>query len=80
MQRYISGLTTIKTMLHMLQDELDKDFRTISPEAMEESVFFDKDVIKQYGDIIEQYQASYQFVNEDHCKEVTELVFPQDLE
>lgn len=52
MQRYISGLATIKKMLCMLQDELDKDFRTIYPESMKARVRFDKDVIKQYGDTI----------------------------
>lgn len=51
---------------------------TIYLEAMEARVCFEKDVIRQYGDTITQYQAWYQFVIEDHRGEVTKLVFPQD--
>ena len=42
MQRYISGPATLKTVLHMLQDELDRGFMTIYPESMEARVCFDK--------------------------------------
>ena len=80
MQKYIGGLATLKTLWHILQDELNKGFITIYPEAMEARVHFDKDVTKQYGDTIAQYQVWYQFLTEDHRKEVTELVFPQTSE
>ena len=55
MQKYISGPTTLKTMLCMLQDELDRGFRTIYVEAMEVRVFLDKHITKKYGDTIAQY-------------------------
>ena len=52
MQKYIGGPTTVKIVLHKLQDELDKGFRTIYLEAMEARVRFDKDITKQYRDTI----------------------------
>jgi len=54
MQRYMSGPATLRIMLHVLQDELDRGFRTIYSEAMEARVCFDKDVIKQCGHTIAQ--------------------------
>jgi len=47
MQRYISGPTTLTTMLCMLQDEMDRGFRTIYPKAMDARASFNEDVIKQ---------------------------------
>jgi len=46
MQKYISGPATLETMLRMLQDDLDKGYRTIYPKAMEERVYFQKDITK----------------------------------
>jgi len=46
MQKYIDGLATLRTMLHMLQDELDRGFRTIYLEAMEARVHFNKYITK----------------------------------
>lgn len=80
MQRYISGPSTLRTVLCLLQDGLDRGFKTIYAKAMEERVPFDKDVIKEYEDTIEHYKACYPCVTENHHKKVTELVFPQDLE
>lgn len=55
MQKYIGGLVVFKTMLCMLQAKLDKGFQTIYPQAMEATVHYRKETIKQYGDIIAQY-------------------------
>lgn len=77
MKKYIGGLVVGKTMLQKLQDELDKGSKTIYLEAMEARVRYQKDIIKQFGDIIAQYQAWYQCVSESHQVEVVELVFPQ---
>ena len=55
MQMYISGPTTLKIVLRMLHDELDKGFRTIYPEAMEARLCFEKEITKQYEDTIEKY-------------------------
>jgi len=46
MQKYIGGPITIKTMLHMLQDELEKGSKTIYPEVMEEIFCYQKHIIK----------------------------------
>lgn len=42
----------VKTMLHMLQNELDIGSKTIYPDAMEVRVCFQKDNIKKFGDTI----------------------------
>lgn len=62
MQKYIGGPVMVKTMLHMLEDELDKGSKTIYPKSMQARVRYQKDTIKQFGDIIAQYQAWYQYV------------------
>jgi len=46
MQKYIGGLATLDTMLHMLQDELERGFRTIYLEAMEARAHFEKYIKK----------------------------------
>jgi len=46
MQKYIDGPTTLKTMLRMLQDEMDIGSRTIYPKSMEERICFEKDITK----------------------------------
>lgn len=46
MQKYISGPVIVKTMLRMLQDELEKGSQIIYPQAMEARVHFQKDTIK----------------------------------
>lgn len=52
MKMYIGGQSTLRIVLHMLQDEMDKGFRTIYPKAMEARVRFKKDVTKWYGNKI----------------------------
>ena len=46
MQKYIGGPVMVKTMLHMLQDEMDKGSKTIYLETMEARVCYQKDTIK----------------------------------
>ena len=67
----------VNTMLHMLRDELGISSKTIYLDAMEVRVFYQKDTIKQFGDIISQYQAWHEHLTEKHQVEVSELVFPQ---
>lgn len=57
MKRYTTGLATLKKIFLMLQDEMDRGFRTIYLEVMEARVCFNKDDIKQYGDTIVKYQS-----------------------
>jgi len=59
MKKYIGGLATLRVVLCMLQDELDRGFRTIYLETMEPIVCFEKYVTKKYGGTIAQYQAWY---------------------
>lgn len=49
MQKYIGGPATLRTMLCMLQDELEKGSRNIYLEAMEARVHFQKYITKQLG-------------------------------
>jgi len=65
---YIVGLDLLKTMLQMLQDELDQGSKLIDSKLMEAIVRSQKDIIKEYVDAIVHYQAWHQFVTED-CKE-----------
>lgn len=52
MKNYIDGLDTLKILLCILKDELDRDFITIYPKTMEVRVCFDKYITKQYRDVI----------------------------
>ena len=40
MHKYIVGPTTLKTMMHILSDDLDKGSRAVYPDAMEARVRF----------------------------------------
>ena len=71
------GCGLLNTMLHMIQDESDIGSKTIYPDFMEARVHYQKDTIKQFGDIISAYQAWYDYMIEKHQVEVSELVFPQ---
>lgn len=51
MQKYIGGLATLNTMLHMLQDEIGIGSKTTCLDAMGARVHFKQDNIKQFGDI-----------------------------
>jgi len=44
MQNYVIGLTTLKTMMCMLSNELDKGAQVVYPDAMEARFCFQKDV------------------------------------
>ena len=47
---------------------------------MEERVHYQKDTIKQFRNIISQYQAWYQYITEKNQVEVAKLAFPQTSE
>ena len=64
MQKYISGPIRVKTMFLMLWNELDTGSKTMYPGALEARVHFRKDIIRQFGDTITQYQAWHQYVTE----------------
>ena len=80
MQKYIGGHVTVNTMLHMLQNKLDTGSKTIYLDSMEARVCYQKNTIKQFGDVITQYEAWHQYVIEKHQVEFSELIFPQTFE
>ena len=57
MHQYVGGLATLKTMMHMLLDELDRGARAVYPDVMEARVRFYKYVTTEYTDTIADYQA-----------------------
>jgi len=48
MRMYIVDPALLRTKLRMLQDELDRGYKSVYPEAMEATVCFEKDIIKEY--------------------------------
>lgn len=64
----------------MIQNELDIGSKTVYPNAMEARVYFQKDIVKKFGDPIAQYEAWHQYVAKKQKEEVVELDFPQTLE
>lgn len=59
MHLYVVGLTALKTMIHMLYDELDRGAKSVYLDAMEARVLFQKDVTTEYVETITHYQASH---------------------
>jgi len=59
MHHYFASLatlkTTLKTIMHMLSDKLDRGTREVYPDAMEARVHFQKDVTIEYTDTIVDY-------------------------
>lgn len=76
MHKYVTGPTTLKTMMSMLHDELDRGSKSVYPDATKARVRFQKDVTMEYANTIVGYQAWHQFATNDHHKDVDELDFP----
>lgn len=76
MHQYVVGPIALKTMMHMLSDELDRGAKSVYPNATEERVHFQQDVTIKHTDTITDYQTWHQFATIDHCKDVEDLVFP----
>ena len=55
MHKYVVGLTALKTMKHMLSDELDKGARAVHLDAMETKVKFQTDVTMEHMDTNKDY-------------------------
>ena len=80
MHNFNNGPIKVRTLFFMLQNELDTGSKTIYLDVMEARVCYQKDTIKQFGDIITQYQVWHEYVSEKHQVKVFELVFPQTSE
>lgn len=76
MHKNVIGLVTLKKMMHMLSDELDKGAKSMYLDATKARVHFQKDVTTEYTDTITDYQSWHQFITIDHREDVEELVFP----
>lgn len=46
MQKFINGHVKVKTMLLMLQNELDIGFKMVYPDSMEDRFLFQKDTLR----------------------------------
>ena len=57
MRQYVAGLTTHKTMMHMLLDELDRGAKLVYLDATKTRVHFQQDVTIEHVDTITNYQA-----------------------
>ena len=77
MHQYVVGPTTLKVVMHVLSDDLDRGAITVYPAAMEARVHFQQDVTIERTNTITDDQAWHQFATVDHRKDVKELVSPQ---
>ncbi len=75
--QYVASLATLKTMMHMLSDELDRGAISMYLDATKARVHFQQDVSFEWVDIIMDDQDWNQFTIVDHHEDVEELVFPQ---
>lgn len=66
MHQYVVGLDALKTMMHMLSDELDRCAKSVYLDATEARVRFQQDVTIKHIDTITNYQAWHQFTTIDH--------------
>jgi len=77
MHQYVVGSAALKTMMHMLADELERGTRSMYPDVTEARVRFQQDVTIKHANTITDYQAWHQFATVNHHEDVEELVFPQ---
>lgn len=80
MHQYVVGPATLKTMMCMLYDELDRGAKSVYSDSTEVRVFFQKDVNMEYADTITNYQGWHQFTTINHQEDVDDLDFPQLFE
>ena len=53
--KYVASVVALKTMIHMLSDDLDKGAQAVYQDGMEAIVCFHKDVMLKYRDTIIDY-------------------------
>jgi len=75
MRKYVSGPTTLKTMMHMLLDELDRGAWAVYLDAMEAGFKFHMDVTSKHTDTIKDYQSWHQYVITYKHEDVEQLDF-----
>jgi len=75
MHKYVVGPATLKKMMHMLSNELDKGAREVYPDAMEARVKFQTDATTEHRETIKDYRSWHQYVTVDQHEDVEELDF-----
>ena len=75
MRKYVASSTTLKTMMHMLTDELDRGARAVYPDAMEARFRFQTDFTAEHTDDIKDYQSWHRYVTVDQHEDVEKLDF-----
>jgi len=76
MHEYVAGPITLKAMMCMLSNELDREAKVVYLDVTKARVRFQKDVTTEYTDTIVDYQIWHQLTTIDHHEDVEELVFP----
>lgn len=77
MHEYVTGTATLKKMMRMLSDELDRGAILVYPDTTGERAWFQKDDTIERTDTITDGQAWNQFTTIDHHNDVKALVLPQ---
>ena len=77
MHKYVVDLATLKKMIQMILDDLDRGAQAMYPDVMDARVRFQKYVTIDYTDTIMDYRSWHQFTTIKHCEDVKELVFQQ---
>ena len=75
MCKYVGGPATLRTMMHILLDELDRGSQAVYLDAMEARFRFQTDVMAEHTDTIRDYQSWRQYVNVDQHEDVEQLDF-----
>ena len=75
MHKYVSGPATLKTMMCMLTDKLDRGAQAVYPDAMEARFRLQTDVTAEHTDTLKYYQSWHQYVTVDQHEDVEQLDF-----
>ena len=75
MHKYVAGLATLKIMMHMFSDELDRGSRVVYPNVMGVKVRFQTYVTVEHMDTIRDYRAWHKYVTVDQHEDVEQLDF-----
>lgn len=75
MREYVAGLATLKKIMRMLIDDLDKGARAVYLDAMEARFRFQMDVTTEHTDTLKDYQCWHQYVIVYQHEDVGQLDF-----
>ena len=75
MHKYVVGPTTLKAMMCMLSDELDREARAVYLDSMQARVRIQTYVTMEHTNTIKDYRSWHQYVTVDQHEDVEELDF-----